>query len=193
MPAAAPGANSFEQDVEINATGTLDRTPDEIRAAEYLMIHEARFHGWAVNLSTFPGHTLIDAVFDNPTYDRNTGPFHAVGGQQPYLGKVDPPQELDQVMVYAARDLAAKLNTGIGYHVLTSSGAVHSYGVPWYGSDNGKLPAGITAVAIATDPATGGYWILASSGGVDNYNAPWHGSVNGQVPIGQTVTSIAGE
>jgi len=76
---------------------------------------------------------------------------------------------------------------GLGYHVLTSNGGVHNYGTPWYGSDAGKLPAGVTATAIAADPKTGGYWILKSNGGVDNYNAPWYGSM-----AGHTVTGIAG-
>jgi Polysaccharide deacetylase len=31
---------------------------------------------------------------------------------------------------------------GLGYHVLTSNGGVHSYGALWYGSDAYKLPAG---------------------------------------------------
>ena len=33
---------------------------------------------------------------------------------------------------------------GLGYHVLGPNGGVHSYGAPWYGSDAGKLPAGVT-------------------------------------------------
>ena len=77
---------------------------------------------------------------------------------------------------------------GLGYHVLGPNGGVHSYGAPWYGSDAGKLPAGVKAVALAADPATGGYWILRSDGGVGSYNAPWYGSM-----AGQTVTGITGE
>jgi len=81
---------------------------------------------------------------------------------------------------------------GLGYHVLTSNGGVHNYGTPWYGSDAGKLPAGVTATGIAADPATGGYWILKSDGGVDAFGSPWRGSMRGQVPAGQSVTGIAG-
>jgi len=76
---------------------------------------------------------------------------------------------------------------GLGYHLLTSNGGVHDYGTPWYGSDAGRLPAGVTATAIAADPATGGYWILKSDGGVDSFHAPWSGSVRGHA-----VTGIAG-
>ena len=81
---------------------------------------------------------------------------------------------------------------GLGYHVLTSNGGVHNYGAPWYGSDAGKLPAGVTATGIAADPKTGGYWIGKSDGGIANYNAPWRGSMRGQVPAGKAVTGIAG-
>jgi hypothetical protein len=80
-----------------------------------------------------------------------------------------------------------------GYHILTSDGGVHNFGTPWYGSDAGRLPAGVTAVGLAADPATGGYRILKSDGGVDNYNATWKGSMAGGVPAGQSVTAIAGE
>jgi hypothetical protein len=64
---------------------------------------------------------------------------------------------------------------------------VHNYGTPWYGSDAGRLPNGVTATGIAADPATGGYWILKSDGGVDSFHAPWSGSMRGH-----DVTGIAG-
>jgi hypothetical protein len=70
---------------------------------------------------------------------------------------------------------------------------VHNYATPWYGSDNGKLPTGVTAVGIAASPATGGYWILRSNGGVNNFKAPWYGSLNGQLPATTNVTGLAGE
>jgi hypothetical protein len=57
----------------------------------------------------------------------------------------------------------------------------------------GKLPAGVTAVGITADPATGGYWILKSNGGVNEFNAPWYGSLSNKVPAGTTVTGIAAE
>jgi peptidoglycan/xylan/chitin deacetylase (PgdA/CDA1 family) len=82
---------------------------------------------------------------------------------------------------------------GLGYHVLTSDGGVHSFGTPSYGSMNGKLPAGVTAAGLAADPVTGGYWMLQSDGGVNSFNAPSYGSLSGQVPTGQTVTAIASE
>jgi len=82
---------------------------------------------------------------------------------------------------------------GLGYHVLTSDGGVHNYGAPWYGSDAGRLPAGVTAAELAADRTTGGYWIAKSDGGVDAFAAPWYGSLRGQVPTGQSVTGIAGE
>jgi hypothetical protein len=79
---------------------------------------------------------------------------------------------------------------GLGYHELTSNGAVYSFGVPGYGSAAGTLGS-LKAVGIAVDPKTGGYWILKSNGGVANYNAPWYGSLTGKVPAGLTVTAIA--
>jgi len=82
---------------------------------------------------------------------------------------------------------------GLGYLALTSNGGVHNFGAPWHGSDAGKLPAGVSPVGLAADPASGGYWILKSNGGVDNYNAPWYGSLAGQLLPGQAVTAIAGE
>ena len=82
---------------------------------------------------------------------------------------------------------------GLGYHVLTSDGGVHNYGAPWYGSDAGKLPAGVRAAGLAADPATGGYWIAKSDGGVDAFGAPWYGSLRGNLAPGTTVTGIAGE
>jgi peptidoglycan/xylan/chitin deacetylase (PgdA/CDA1 family) len=69
--------------------------------------------------------------------------------------------------------------TRTGYLILTSNGGVHEFNTPWYGSANGALPAGVTAVALAADPATGGYWILKSDGGVNNYHAPFYGSLRG--------------
>jgi len=79
---------------------------------------------------------------------------------------------------------------GLGYHELTSNGAVYSFGVPGYGSAAGTLGT-VKAVGLAVDPKTGGYWILKSNGGVANYNAPWYGSLTGKVPAGRAVTGIA--
>ena len=79
---------------------------------------------------------------------------------------------------------------GLGYHILTSDGAVRSFGAPAYGSAAGTLGS-LRAAGIAVDPKTGGYWILKSNGGVANYNAPWYGSLTGKIPAGQAVTGIA--
>jgi subtilase family serine protease len=68
-----------------------------------------------------------------------------------------------------------------GYLVLTANGGVHAYGTPWHGSDAGKLPGGVRAIALAVDPLTGGYWILKSNGGVNAFDAPWDGSLAGQL------------
>ncbi len=65
-----------------------------------------------------------------------------------------------------------------GYLILTSDGGVHPFGgAKWHGSDAGKLPSGVTAVAFAVDPRTHGYWVLKSNGGVDGFHAPWNGSM----------------
>jgi peptidoglycan/xylan/chitin deacetylase (PgdA/CDA1 family) len=80
-----------------------------------------------------------------------------------------------------------------GYLVLTANGGVHNYGAPFYGSARGTLPAGVTAVGLAANPATGGYWILTSDGGVAQYHAPWYGSVKHDGLRGLTVTAISGE
>ncbi len=50
-------------------------------------------------------------------------------------------------------------DTGLGYLALTSDGGVRNFGTTWHGSDRGSLAAGVTAVGLAADPATGGYWV----------------------------------
>jgi GH25 family lysozyme M1 (1,4-beta-N-acetylmuramidase) len=107
-------------------------------------------------------------------------------------GKLPNGTPVDQDVFRGGTAALTQLALGSGYHVLTSNGDVHSYGVPWFGSDTGKLAPGITAAAIATDPTTGGYWILKSNGGVDPFNAPWYGSLNGGLPAGQKATGVAG-
>lgn len=87
-----------------------------------------------------------------------------------------------------AAQARAAATVGAGYRILTSGGAVHQFGrLTYYGSDAGKLPAGVTAVALATDVQTGGYWILRSDGGVDSFHAPSLGSLQGtlagRVPV----------
>jgi hypothetical protein len=69
-----------------------------------------------------------------------------------------------------------------GYFILTSDGAVHHFGgAKYHGSDAGKLPAGVTAVSIATSPTTTGYRILRSDGGVDSFGAIRYGSLRGKL------------
>ena len=81
---------------------------------------------------------------------------------------------------------------GSGTYVRNSTETVSSLGTSWYGSDAGKLRAGMRAVGLAADPATGGCWILQSTGGVDGFHAPWRGSLYGKIPARATVTAIAG-
>ncbi len=80
---------------------------------------------------------------------------------------------------------------GFDAKVAVYNGLVLSFGAPSYGSDAGKLPAGVPAAGLAADPATGGYRILTSTGGVDGFSAPAYGSVTGRIPAGATVTGIA--
>ncbi len=69
-----------------------------------------------------------------------------------------------------------------GYLILTSNGAVYRFGpAVSYGSDAGKLPAGVSAIGLAVDSATGGYWILRSDGAVDAFNASAYGSLLGKL------------
>lgn len=79
----------------------------------------------------------------------------------------------------AAVAIASAVN-GRGYFVLRANGAVDAFGVAAHGSLAGHLHYGATApvvaVAMATDPATGGYWIVTSTGGVANFDAPFWGS-----------------
>ncbi len=78
----------------------------------------------------------------------------------------------------------------LGFRVSAAVATVRAFGTPWYGSDARGLPAGVTAIGLAADPA-GGYWILRSDGVVDAFHAPWHGDLAGKVPPGYTVTAIA--
>jgi hypothetical protein len=76
----------------------------------------------------------------------------------------------------------ATANARNGYMLLTSNGGIHLYGpIAGHGSDIGKLPPGVTAVALARDRKTGGYWILRSDGGIKGFNAPFHGSLKGKL------------
>lgn len=81
-------------------------------------------------------------------------------------------------------------DTGTGYHILTSGGAVRGFGAPGYGQATG-LPRAVSAVSIAVDPDTGGYWVLKSDGSVASFRAPWYGSLAGQLGRGVRAVSIA--
>jgi peptidoglycan/xylan/chitin deacetylase (PgdA/CDA1 family) len=74
--------------------------------------------------------------------------------------------------------------TGTGYYAAASNGTVHSFGAPAAGrGGTGR------AVAIATDPGTGGYWLLEPNGGVVAHGAPFYGQLSGK--LGGPVTAVA--
>ncbi len=76
----------------------------------------------------------------------------------------------------------ATANARNGYMLLTSNGGIHLFGpIRGHGSDVGKFPPGVKAVALARDRKTGGYWILRSDGGIKGFNAPFHGSLRGKL------------
>jgi peptidoglycan/xylan/chitin deacetylase (PgdA/CDA1 family) len=79
-----------------------------------------------------------------------------------------------------------------GYLVLTSAGQVFGFHARTYGAAKGSLGHGVTAVSLATAPATGGYWILLSNGAVLGFNAATHGSLAGKLPAHTTATALAG-
>jgi hypothetical protein len=93
--------------------------------------------------------------------------------------------------------LRASVPTGIaapphgGYLVLTSNGGAHAFGpAVFYGSDAGKLPRGVTAVALSTSPKLAGYRILRSDGGVDSFDATWAGSLLRALPTGVSAAAL---
>lgn len=67
---------------------------------------------------------------------------------------------------------------------------MEGFGTPSYGSNAAEISPGVSAVAIAGDPRTGGYWIVDSDGTVAGFHAPTRGSMTGQVPPGACVTAI---
>jgi hypothetical protein len=83
---------------------------------------------------------------------------------------------------------------GAGYWLLTSQGAVFSYGdAQYYGGANvGGLSGSETAVGMATTSDGKGYWILANDGAVFSYgDAAYDGGANtGDLTNGQTAVSI---
>jgi peptidoglycan/xylan/chitin deacetylase (PgdA/CDA1 family) len=83
------------------------------------------------------------------------------------------------------------LRQSIGFRVPPAVAGVRGFGTPAYGSNARQIPTGVTAVAIAGDPRTGGYWIADSDGSVAGFHAPMHGEMTGKVPPGYCVTAIA--
>ncbi len=72
-----------------------------------------------------------------------------------------------------------------GYLILASNGGVHKFGpAAAYGSDAGRLPSGVSAVALATSPTLAGYRILRSDGGVDSFDSTWAGSLLDKLATG---------
>ncbi len=82
------------------------------------------------------------------------------------------------------------LRTSIGFHVPFAVVDVRGYGTPAYGSNADQVGEGVTAVAMAGDPATGGYWIVDSDGAVAGFHARLHGSLAGHVPPGYSITAM---
>jgi peptidoglycan/xylan/chitin deacetylase (PgdA/CDA1 family) len=83
------------------------------------------------------------------------------------------------------------LRSAIGFHVAHTVVRVDGFGTPSYGSNANRIPVGVSAVALAADPATGGYWIVDSDGTVTGFDARLHGSLAGKVPPGYCITAIA--
>jgi peptidoglycan/xylan/chitin deacetylase (PgdA/CDA1 family) len=83
------------------------------------------------------------------------------------------------------------MRRSLGFHVPHAVVKVDGFGTRSYGSNARHVPAGVTAMAIAADPVTGGYWIVDSDGRVAGFHAPLHGSLAGKVPPGYCVTAIA--
>jgi peptidoglycan/xylan/chitin deacetylase (PgdA/CDA1 family) len=82
------------------------------------------------------------------------------------------------------------LRKSVGFRVPSAVVEVRGYGTRAYGSDADKMPEGVTAVAMASDPATGGYWITDSDGTVAGFHAGLHGSLADHVPPGYSITAM---
>jgi hypothetical protein len=108
-PAHALGANSFSQGVEIEAKNLFGYTPEQLKSAVLLAVKFCRENNLPVNRSTILGHYAVDLIYDNPTYDKYTGTFHKSNGKKPYLGKIDPPQEVINFLVKDAKKLDKQL------------------------------------------------------------------------------------
>jgi len=84
--------------------------------------------------------------------------------------------------------VAADSATG-GYWILKSNGGVANFHAPWYGSLEGKIPAGDAVTAIGAGRRRG-YLVLTSDGGVHNFATPSYGSDAGRLPFGVTAVSL---
>jgi hypothetical protein len=85
---------------------------------------------------------------------------------------------------------------GKGYWLLSSQGAIFSYGDAVYhgGANVGGLSGGETAVGVTPTPDGKGYWILANDGAVFSYgDAAYQGGANGSLTNGQTAVSITAD
>lgn len=83
------------------------------------------------------------------------------------------------------------LRQAVGFHVPPAVVTIKGFGTRSYGSNARVTPPGVSAVAIAGDPKTGGYWIVDSDGTIAGFHAPLHGSLAGHVPAGYSITAIA--
>ena len=109
-PAHARGANNFTQGVEIEADNAYGYTPQEIDSAIMLAVNFDRRNHLPVNASTIVGHYAIDLLYDNLTYNNNSGTFGINHCLLPHVDKIDPPQE---VMAFIDQD-ALTLNAELG-------------------------------------------------------------------------------
>jgi N-acetylmuramoyl-L-alanine amidase len=121
------------------------------------------------------------------------GPASATNSERPRAqptGKVASPAPRpvsDSVVVGMAADSA----TG-GYWLVTVSGAVFSFGAPFYGSMGGT-PLNQPVVGMAVTPDGGGYWLVAADGGIFAFgDAAFYGSMGG-IPLNQPIVGIAAD
>ncbi len=91
----------------------------------------------------------------------------------------------------------ARTSDGKGYWLLSSQGAIYSYGDAQYygGANTGDLNSSETAVGLAATPDGKGYWILANDGAVFSFgDAGYHGGANtGDLTNGQVAKSITAD
>jgi N-acetylmuramoyl-L-alanine amidase len=87
--------------------------------------------------------------------------------------------------------MAADRATG-GYWLVTVSGAVFSFGAPFFGSMGGTH-LNQPVVGMAATPDGGGYWLVASDGGIFAFgDAGFYGSMGG-TPLNQPIVGMAAD